>query len=121
MSEVTIYRIAHWDNFRCGLYQSDVSYLMDYDSVRHPMPKEDSGISETYLQHGESLFYGFSSKEQLRSWVYNDRWLKDLHYEYYALYHVRPTGPYALGNSQAVFHGDHYEIVRKESLLELLV
>lgn len=65
-----------------------------FGSDKHPIPWDDSrlmasyeladqrskyesadGVSSCYLH---DYHYGFSSPEQMRSWIYKDQWLKDM-------------------------------------------
>jgi hypothetical protein len=116
----TIYRIEleNGDGMyrsRCGLNAFDV---MPIGNIKHPMPHDDSLLEKQREIKGvdsdklTSYRFGFSSKGQLRSWIYNDRWLVDLHKIGYVISeYVCSDYDVLVGHTQAIFKNE----IEKES------
>lgn len=115
----TVYRIEHKELgcgiYRSGGYPSDARYI--YVAERHPVPYDDSLLVQNgpkddwgYLNIRPEHFFGFSSKEQLRSWLYEDVFLINLHDKGFVLkLFVVPSEHFFLGHTQVIF-------VRKEAI-----
>jgi len=70
------------------------------------VPKDRWGRLEIRAEH----FFGFSSKEQLRAWLYEDVFLTDLHDHGFVMKtFVVPSEHFFLGHTQVIF-------VRKEAI-----
>lgn len=82
-----VYRIE--DDKGVGMYHSSKvegdEYCVPVDYDRHPTPFDDSLLCNKWREMSvidrKSHIFGFSSVEQLRNWIYNDLWLKNLHEE----------------------------------------
>lgn len=116
-----------------GLYD-----IMDgrNDAERHPPPSADSQLMENYKKtsvaaitdrfHPYHFNYGFSSIEQLKSWLYQDEWIKQLYAKGYRVmeYDV-PDRFCAVGNTQMMvavnWFGDNNENFTKVYDLSELV
>lgn len=66
-----------------GIYQDhDTGWAVDYDSKKHPLPNQDSGLQQWYQDNDEEERYGYSfgfnSLTQARAWFYNYAWLEKL-------------------------------------------
>lgn len=118
LERVTIYRIEHKDQPRKGLYSSLTSGSMFDISGRHPAPESDSALANTWREYC-GCYFGFGSVEQLKAWIYNDKWLIDLDAEGYRLAIFEAKG--CIGNTQAIFKWQtrEEEGTRYKSLLEL--
>lgn len=120
----TIYRIEHKES-GIGIYRHQGVNFRDLDSSnyydRHPAPLDDSKLSLKLWQKGFVLpedeeryerldetvkvySFGFSSKRQLRSWIYDDSVLLHLHNNNFilAVCQCKPS-QVIIGNSQAMF------------------
>lgn len=118
----TIYRIEHKDT-SLGMYMEESidvgAYLGDtVGTDRHPCPCQDSKLSNKLyakdmmcgdewgerLTNASSYNFGFSSKRQLRSWLYDDKLLMFLHNNNFilAVCQCKPS-QVIIGNSQAMF------------------
>lgn len=122
----TIYRIETPEG--AGMYCSRVSNITNemQDMFKHPMPDEDdllvfalkdksengSYILWSKLEH---YYFGFSSVEQLRRWIYQDEWLRILHDDGLVIT-VIESNDVLLGHTQAMFSGRVSE--QQHSILE---
>lgn len=88
----TLYRIESGLGY--GMYDSGpAQHIFDNDDAheKHPSPKRDSLLSPILVEKGlysghkwdylacSAYKFGFDSIEQLRRWIYEDRWLVALH------------------------------------------
>jgi hypothetical protein len=122
MKSFTLYLIHKEGKTSVGMYRSVMAGALD-DTARHPTPSKDSGLIYNGYDHyartdRRDFYYGFSSIEQLRRWVYPDQWLRSLHEEGYVLSTFQSLG--YTGYTQAVAHKDHMEIIETTSLLDLI-
>lgn len=125
---VLIYRIQ--DKDALGLY-NDSSRWRDYgfepeDYSRHPLPGEDSKLVSNgydnfcYRYSRSAVFFGFVSVEQLKAWLYKDRWRQRLTDLGYLVYVFEVDDELAcLGDTQAVFIRDKATLKETISLLEI--
>ena len=109
----TVYRIEHkesgWGIYRGGAYPFEAGY--NDIAERHPVPYDDSllvqnGPKDAWgdLDIKPKHFFGFSSKEQLRSWLYEDVFLINLHDKGFVLkIFVVPSEHFFLGHTQVIF------------------
>lgn len=85
----TVYRIETFGGI--GMYfcnedeEQTAQGIISHWPARHPLPREDSKLCAAMREKAidESLMqkyiFGFISVDQLRSWIYEDNWLKELH------------------------------------------
>ena len=81
-----IYRLHYKDDVTRGVYRGSISgvstLLYSGDCTRHPLPSEDARLKDEWrkllrdYEHFNWRF-GFSSKEQLKSWVYKSEWREE--------------------------------------------
>jgi hypothetical protein len=106
-----VYRVERKDNRR-GIY-SGMGGLYEISSYstdsRHPEPERDSLLIASITAAGhraytkiETLHYGFVSIDQLRSWLYDDEWLKELSENGFILAEYKSEEVY-VGNTQLIF------------------
>ena len=125
---VLIYRIEDQD--LKGPYCQSNALSMTVDSQRHPTPSKDSSLVYDFATHfnpdGYTDFYvpdhyrfGFSSMSQLRSWIYDDDWMIDLHDNGYhlSIYELERSAV-AIGYSQAMCNKDKAILLRTQSILK---
>ena len=115
----TVYRIEHkelgWGVYLAGGYPFEAGY--SEVAERHPVPYDDSLLVQNGpkddcgdLHIKPEHFFGFSSKEQLRSWLYEDVFLINLHDKGFVLkLFIVPSEHFFLGHTQVIF-------VRKEAI-----
>jgi hypothetical protein len=109
-----VWRIENRES-RLGMYSGvGASPLDEGASSRHPTPLGDSLLCKSianscktcnvllHLTKHKEYRYGFSSLEQLRSWVYKDEWLSFYHNRNFALVEYDADIAYQ-GNTQCVF------------------
>ncbi len=128
----TVYRIEHkdsgWGIYRGGGYNYN-PIISDYHHSapkRHPLPYNDSLLVENgpkdrwgALDIRDMHFFGFSSKEQLRAWLYEDVFLTDLHDHGFVMKtFVVPVEHFFLGHTQVVFVRQEAISSTEHSLLE---
>ena len=122
----TIYRIETPEGE--GMYHSGASEVTSnlHHPYRHPEPDEDdllapvliskSGGSEHIAWYAlRNYYFGFSSVEQLRRWIYQDEWLRGLHNDGLVIT-VIESDDVLLGHTQAMFDGRVSE--QQHSILE---
>ena len=116
------YRIHADDNILVGMYSSYASENMPatiYEKeceTKHPAPRNDSLLVKTYMEFleasgastdaayieiGGSGYYGFSSLDQMRRWVYQDEWLEQLDEEGFVISKFE-LEDVIVGNTQAI-------------------
>jgi hypothetical protein len=118
----TFYRIEHKETGAGMYHQGNNGTPNFYDILRetesnlfddhHPSPYNDSKLLDSFeakgvaadevVYVGSKYSYGFCSVEQLRSWVYNDEWLRKLDESEYVLAVVE-SDDYFEGNTQGIF------------------
>lgn len=135
----TFLRIEHKDTGR-GMYVNGggMSYLpyTIYDiqaharadngrPPKHPNPRDDSLLVQNFKSKGLDLnahlydfIFGFSSMEQLRTWMYDDRWLATLHKNGFVL--CEYEGEIIHGNAQAIIRNSTKKQIWKLNLEILL-
>jgi|SRR5579872_1173808 len=124
MDQMVVYRIEDPDS-RIGMYTSGGCVAFRYMSGgrQHPGPYSDNRLKtelnekNSQLGDEDNLFvsqckFGFASKKQMRNWVSQDEWKQKLAEEglIVAKYRV-PKEMVAIGNTQAIFHPQHAELV----------
>ena len=109
----TVYRIEHKEsglgNYRSGESPFEAGYSEAVE--RHPLPYDDSLLVQNgpkgvwgNLDIRQEHFFGFSSKEQLRSWLYEDVFLINLHDKGFVLkLFIVPSEHFFLGHTQVIF------------------
>jgi hypothetical protein len=118
-----IYRVEN--KLDQGMYTGAYSLcdIMDTRSTpRHPTPNNDSGLSDDYWEFMDKTAqyrFGFSTLAQLRSWLYDDEWLRALHgWDYrLSLYDAKKA---IVGNTQALFDLAGAVRTSQRSLLTLI-
>jgi hypothetical protein len=86
----------------------------EIDRARHPTPYNDAGLSEWYRANfKETIFgsygnaiaysYGFSSYEQMRTWLYDDSVLVELSKRFYVVEFKVEKKYVQIGHTQCAF------------------
>ena len=77
-----VYRVETVDGigmYGCGV--NCVNFEMD-DDRRHPLPKDDAELSVFWERLSsddrDGIRFGFSSIDQLKSWIYKKSWRKEI-------------------------------------------
>lgn len=110
----TIYRVEN-ANGR-GMYRAGGSYSaleFEFDEYIHPMPSSDDALMRSIQERGEynecgSLdysmddYFGFSSLDQLKRWIYRDDWRSKLDAAGFHVSVYSAVGA-CIGDTQAVF------------------
>lgn len=115
-----VYRIEDADGG--GIYRGYSGRSWDYahDDMKHPLPYEDSLLAPLYNKLDSSArsnyIYGFSSIQQLRSWIYADGWLLDMHDAGFKLSIYNVTDEVLMGHTQVMFLRS--EAVERHDLME---
>lgn len=98
------------DRFGTGMYTSynfpSFHDIAGFDDTNHPTPMMDSLLMSNlgYNDNMSSHHFGFGSVDQLRRWIYNDDWLRQLHNAGFILVTYDVPDEYVfLGNTQCVF------------------
>lgn len=117
------YRIE--DERGYGMYRSGVApgcvqdmqpFCMDTEQDRHPTPRNDERLWDQVKDRGlsdncffcqlnskaEKYFFGFSSKKQLRAWIYKRKWRVELAKSELLLVIYEVTD-FIIGDTQAMF------------------
>lgn len=116
---MTVYRVEN--SLGAGMYRGkvEVNALKEYDDdMRHPMPWYDSKLMRSLDSAGHVSGYdaviwspwrfGFSSLEQMRRWLYNDR----------MRYELQDAGFFvAVYESDEEHHGDTQAVFKRNSPL----
>lgn len=119
--EVNFIRVQN--EFYVGMYYASgrISPISEmYNFSRHPMLQDDS-----LLLQKKDFNYGFSSLKQMRSWIYEDEWIKGLYEMGYIIYsYIIPAELVLCGNTQAVvcckwFAANKEKFVKKFKLEEI--
>lgn len=109
-----------------GVYNTSASMTIDFDGKRHPMPNDDSLLMENLLMHNLDILsgygnlgvhFGFSSIEQLRSWFYNDNWIRDIS-ERDIILSIYEAEEVYLGNSQMCFNRSTASLKSQNNLID---
>lgn len=100
-----IYRVENQHG--TGMYHVWDRFALNENSERHPTPHHDSRLMQAgweafKARYYSDVYFGFSSLDQLRSWVYQDRWREELYSHGYNI-HVYEADEALLGDTQAVF------------------
>jgi hypothetical protein len=112
---LAFYRVEHEENGK-GMHTSGASCQFQIDSGRHPLPKNDSLISDWYYENfTPDYFFAFASLEQMRAWVYSDAWVDHLHTEGFVI-NVYQTDDGVHGHSQAIFRKETATLIETISL-----
>lgn len=127
--KTTVYRIE--DSLtKCGMYGSGGCREADfgYEHNHHPAPEEDTLLaSRLEAATGESAWsfsygayhFGFASLDQLRNWIYRDKWLLALHESGHVLAIIESEEVFA-GYTQVVFkRPETYQTVSIKEFFEL--
>lgn len=122
-----LYRITHRNGH--GLYRglAEKIGMPMTESESHPMPRSDSVFmsnAKPFLEFdtlSNSLRYAFCSKQQLRRWMYNDRWLRECESlgGEVRVYQV-PDKFVIVGTTQAAFVKGKEKLVCKMKLSEFI-
>jgi hypothetical protein len=108
-----------------GVYGTPASNHLDFDPFRHPMPSDDSLLMQSlkmrnlkFQGYGSlEIHFGFSSLEQLRSWFYNDDWIRNISNEGIVLSIYEAEDVY-FGNSQLCFNRSSAVLKSQNNLVE---
>lgn len=107
-----------------GLYR-DNDYPFSYemvDSMRHPLPSDDALLSIFWnalsYESMAKFHFGYSSIEQLKSWVYRTSWREEIDKAGFRV-NVYETENYKTGDTQAVFVKSKSKFVNSLSLLDI--
>lgn len=119
-----LFRVALENDITVGMYScsQDVSWSMSSDNGRHPVPNYDNRLCDFWAEYGNSnFFFGFSTKEQLTFWVYLQSVRRELEENNFVVYEIavhrdEENSTWKAGDTQAVFHINHYELVSKTKL-----
>lgn len=91
-------------------------------SDRHPDPQQDAALSGPWfdLTYDEraNYFFGFSTIEQLKSWIYRTSWRQRLDKADFRVV-VYDTAEYIIGDTQAVFKMHTASVVQELRLTEI--
>ena len=105
-----------------------VEEISSWDSLnRHPMPQDDSKLREEnkdlfmdswcgLVFNASRFIFGFSTIEQLRSWLYKDEWLENLFLSDFYL--VELEGDVRHGNTQACIDSRTMKVIATHSIAE---
>lgn len=118
-----VYRLETVDGV--GVYGTGAGAYVEYDVWKHPLPQQDSLLVENlsknnlqFIGYGNlNLHFGFSSVEQLRSWFYNDEWVRDMSQSGIVLSIYEAEEAY-LGNSQMCFNRSTAILKSQNNLIE---
>ena len=91
-----------------GFTAQEYSESMAWGARRHPNPSEDYGLRSKWSElreHNtyEQYSFGFSSIEQMRSWVSTNEWREELHAHGFMI-NMYLADDSHIGDTQAIFH-----------------
>ena len=111
-----VYRIE--SSVGSGMYYAgNAQWILDSEDTyeKHPSPKRDSLLAPILIKKGlycevfdnlicDEYKFGFDSIEQLRRWIYEDRWLVALHeHEMMIAEYELPDEDVLVGHTQVMF------------------
>jgi len=114
-----VYRIESQEGYgmyRCGL---SCSRVMQYK--RHPTPIEDAELSEWWKRNypiSEKYIFGYSTLEQLKSWIYAEKWRVEIKSSGLVC-SVYETDDYIIGAAQAIFRKETAKKIGEVDILNL--
>lgn len=117
-----IYRVENANG--CGMYMGNdhsFSYEM-IDSMRHPTPNKDASLSKFWnalsFERSQAYSFGYGSLEQLKNWIYQDSWRKEIDESGFRVY-VYDSKHFEIGDTQAVFIKQTATLQYSLSILEI--
>lgn len=114
----TVYRLEQEDGTGC--YRGDLSLNVEHDIFRHPLPRDDSLLMDNLdenSKHFIDFHFGFASVDQLRTWFYNDEWIRKIAKNGNVLSVYEAEEVY-LGNTQVCFNRDTAKLIIRHDVLE---
>lgn len=118
-----IYRVE--DDQGTGMYRTSIALReMNCSDKRHPSPWDDMKLSEPWenmdLYERSKMFFGFSSLDQLKFWIYLEEWRKLLKKEGYfiSVYECEPDDA-IIGETQAIFIRSSATKIQQLDFLEI--
>lgn len=117
-----IYRVEQ-ENGR-GMYvdNKDDTYSSEMtEAMRHPIPSEDAALRDAWNALSLSQFkycFGFSSLEQLKSWIYRSDWRAAINADGFKVAAYETTD-FLVGDTQAVFRKATARLQFSISILEI--
>ena len=113
---VIVYRLETVDGI--GVYNTEALNCVHLDRQRHPLPQDDSLLMHNIGDRRiRGYHFGFSSIEQLRHWLYNDKWIRDVskHGIFLSVYEAAEV---YIGNSQMCFNRSTAYLKSQNNLIE---
>lgn len=117
---ISIYRIAHKDNFNQGMYRNDLFLCFELGDVekRHPMPCDDSELKDFWYSKFKinNHLFGFASEEQVKFWIHTEEARRYISTNNLLVYVIKPKGirgtDWQIGSTQAIFDQEQHELVK---------